>query len=206
METINFRPWVGEKYSTEGFHNKRILILGESHHCGDLETSCGKCTPHQCPNITIGVIKRYLEQHNGKDCFGTFLTFERNLFNRNLSDAEAQDFWHRVVFYNYIQSALPKPGIAPSAELWNISEQPFRELLESYSPDKIIAWGTRLYNGLPDWGGRRSVIQVENYQTDVWEYTINDKVIPLLKVLHPCSPKGKARDKWHKLYNKFLEL
>lgn len=214
MGNINFRPWVGEKYSTEGFHNKKILILGESHYCTSNLSSEGRCAPlcqkekmyPSCFNFTNDVMEEYLDYHDGNDWHNTFLSFERNLFDRELSDDEAKDFWNRIIFYNYIQFALPRAGVAPNGKFWEPSGLAFRELLEYYSPDKIIAWGARLYKGLPDWGGRHSIIQVENYQTDVWEYTINDKVIPVLKVLHPCCPKGKARDKWHKLYNKFLEL
>lgn len=206
MKNVNFRPWVGKKYFSEGFNNKKLLILGESHYCDSLLSDCGKCTPNQCSDFTNRVIKKYLNLHNGKDWLSTFLSFERNLFNRELSNKEACDFWNRVVFYNYIQFALPNNGVAPNSEFWAPSEIAFREILENYLPDKVIAWGVRLYDGLPDWSGHHSIIQVENYKTDVWEYTVNDKIIPVLKIQHPCSSYGKSRDKWHKLYNKFIEL
>lgn len=34
MENVNFKPWVGPKYS-EGLHGKKIMILGDSHYCKD---------------------------------------------------------------------------------------------------------------------------------------------------------------------------
>ena len=214
MEYVNFRPWVGKCFFKEGFLNKKILILGESHYCKTMLADGCECSPicqkgkmkPDCPNFTNDVIEEYLECHDGNDWHNTFLSFERNHFNRNLTKEEAKDFWNKVIFYNYIQFALPKAGVAPNYEFWEPSEKAFREILEYYSPDKIIAWGTRLYNGLPDWNGKHTTIKVENYQTDVWEYNIKGKAIPVLKIQHPCCPRGKARDKWYKLYNKFLEI
>lgn len=213
MKYVNFNPWVGEKYFTEGFCKIKLLILGESHYCSGNLSDSGKCAPicqkekmeSSCFDFTNDVMKEYLKCHDGLDWHNTFLSFERNLFNKNLSQIESRDFWDRVIFFNYIQFALPSAGVKPNDEFWVPSEKAFREILDYYMPDKIIAWGTRLCNGLPDWGRHHSIIQVDNYQTDIWKYTIKDKVIPVLKVHHPCCPKGKAREKWFKLYNKFLE-
>lgn len=214
MKNVNFKPWVGEKYFSEGFKDQKILILGESHYCSGNLSDEGKCAPicqknkmeSSCLDFTIDVILEYLDCHNGSWWHNTFLSFERNLFNKELTQNEAKDFWGRVIFYNYIQFALPKAGVKPNSEFWAPSEIAFREIVEHYTPDKIIAWGTRLYDGLPGWDGHHSIIQVGDYQTDVWEYTIKGKVIPVLKIHHPCCPNGKSREKWFSLYNKFLEL
>ena len=33
MDNVVFIPWVGDYYFKEGYNNKKILILGESHYC-----------------------------------------------------------------------------------------------------------------------------------------------------------------------------
>ena len=50
-------------------------------------------------------------------------------------------------------------------------------------PDYIIVWGARLSNGLSDWDGEGSILQInENAKTDVWTYNIKGKRIPAIKV------------------------
>lgn len=87
------------------------------------------------------------------------------------------------------------------------SELAFKEILEEYMPDYIIVWGVRLYEDLPDWGGKHSLLQIsENDSTDVWTYTIQGKKIPALLVHHPSSPTGKSWPYWHEVYEKFWEI
>lgn len=45
MSEINFKPWVGKKYLSEGYNGKRILVLGESHYCKDVLEQDGRCWP-----------------------------------------------------------------------------------------------------------------------------------------------------------------
>ena len=75
-----------------------------------------------------------------------------------------------------------------------------------YMPDYIIVWGVRLYNGLPNWEGKHSLLQIsENDYTDVWTYSIKGKQIPAIKVYHPSTPIGKSWPYWHDVYCKFFE-
>ena len=83
----------------------------------------------------------------------------------------------------------------------------FVELLEKYTPDYIIVWGVRLYNALPDLGGHRGVLRLENKDTaDYWVYPIKGKEIPALKIHHPSAPTGREWEYWHKVIDKFINL
>lgn len=213
MTNIHFRPWVGEKYFSEGFGGKRILVLGESHYCPLELAESGRCYPccrdelmdERCFSQTEGVISDIVYAYNGEPYMQTFLCFERAVMGRPMSQEEREDFWQRVVFYNYVQYAVKASRTAPERELFVKSEPAFKELLEQYMPDYIIVWGVRLYNNMADWGGVASKLYINDSDfTDIWTYTISGKDIPALKVHHPSFPTGKCWEYWHLFYEKFL--
>lgn len=211
MEHINFRPWVGKNYFSQGYKGKRILVLGESHYCCEL-CEGGKCYPlctkekmeEGCFSQTEDVLEAFVHSYSGESYEQTFLCFERGIWGKEATQEEREELWNGVVFYNYLQfdQAGPRKAIMP--EYWAESELAFKEMLERYMPDYIIVWGVRLYEGLPDWGGKHSLLHIsENDSTDVWTYTIQEKKIPALLVHHPSSPTGKNWSYWHEVYEKF---
>lgn len=213
MSHINFRPWVGNNYFSKGYRGKRLLVLGESHYCTDLVEG-GKCYPlctrekmHTgCFSQTEDVISNFVYYYNGESYEQTFLCFERAILGKKATQEEREELWQGIIFYNYLQFDQYGPRKPIKQEYWAESELAFRELLEHYMPDNIIIWGVRLYNGLPDWGGKHTLLQIsENDYADVWTYTINGKGIPALKVYHPSTPIGKSWLYWHDVYNKFFE-
>lgn len=213
MSTINFKPWIGQNYSTKGYKGKRIMILGESHYCLKELALNGRCYPKcdkkhmkdDCFTQTQDVVSQFVYGYVGEKYLQTFLCFERAVVGKELSQEEREEFWNGVIFYNYIQYSQPKPRVAPQPEFWKLSEEPFKELLTEYMPDIIVVWGNRLYNGLPDWGGIASKLFIdENNYTDVWTYVIKGKEIPAIKVHHPSSPSGKSWGYWHHFFEKVL--
>ena len=214
MSHINFRPWVGKNYLSQGYKGKRILVLGESHYCYEL-CEGRKCYPlctkekmkEDCFSQTEDVLEAFVHSYSGESYEQTFLCFERAILGKEATQEEREELWNGVVFYNYLQfdQAGPRKPIMP--EYWAESELAFKEMLEEYMPDYIIVWGVRLYEGLPDWGGKHSLLQIsENDSTDVWTYTIQGKKIPALLVHHPSSPTGKSWPYWHEVYEKFWKL
>ena len=215
MSKINFRPWVGKNYQSTGYKGKRILVLGESHYCiKDLEPG-GRCCPlckkenmkDDCYSQTEDVVNTFIHYYDGERYLQTFLCFERAIVGKELTQEEREELWQSVMFYNYIQFSQSGARIAPQADHWEKSELAFRELLEEYMLDYIIVWGIRLYNGLPNWDGEGSVLQIsENAKTDVWTYNVKGKRIPAIKVHHPSTPSGKIWNYWNEFYKKFLNL
>ena len=160
-----------------------------------------------CYSQTEDVVNTFIHYYDGERYLQTFLCFERAIVGKELTQEEREEFWQSVMFYNYIQFSQSGARIAPQADHWEKSELAFRELLEEYMPDYIIVWGARLYNGLPNWDGEGSVLQIsENAKTDVWTYNVKGKRIPAIKVHHPSSPSGKSWNNWHEFYKKFLNI
>ena len=155
---------------------------------------------------TQDVVREAVYEYVGQKYLRCFVSFERAVMGKELTQEERVAFWESVIFYNYIQYALSAPRTSPNLEYWGKSEKAFVELLEKYSPDKIIVWGARLYNGLPGLGGHGLKLKVSNEETaDVWVYNVDGKDIPALKIHHPSAPTGKNWDYWHKVISRFLK-
>lgn len=45
MKYVKFTPWVVDKNYEQGFHGKKILILGDSHYCENECSENGRCYP-----------------------------------------------------------------------------------------------------------------------------------------------------------------
>lgn len=213
MTNINFKPWVGKNYESGLFNGKKILVLGESHYCqiergkdGRCQQLCAKKLMNDiCFNQTNDVIE---EIKNQVWRSRTFSNFERTIFGKVPIQKERESFWDSVIFYNYLQYAQSGPTrqLDQTSEAYRDSELAFKELLETYMPDYIIAWGMRLYNIAPDWGGKQSSIEIEdNGNAIVWSYVINQKEIPTLFIHHPAYA-GYSWHNWHPFIKKFLGL
>ena len=217
LSNINFRPWVGKRYFKGGYKGKKILVLGESHYCKEELSEQGRCCPScieekmhsECFSQTEDNIADYLEYYTGVGFQQTYLCFERAIEGKELTIEEREEFWQGVIFYNYIQYSLcsARQQLLLEDAQWKKCEVCFREILETYMPDYIIVWGDRLYESLPNWGGKGSEIKLDdNSSTSIWTYFIKGKHMPALRVLHPSIPKGKKWVYWHQFYKIFLCL
>jgi hypothetical protein len=207
MTNVFFRPWVGENYKAKGFNGKRILVLGESCYCGTCP-GCGGFTVDdvdwdaeewqaECRNKIPEVVTRFLDYKNGKMPFqGYMRTFSRftNIFTGHQCTAEeTQNFWKSFVLYNYVQTALKGPGIAPEQWEWDTGKEAFFEVLADYNPDVIIVWGKRLWDHMPT--GIREDKSFPNRWGDGLRYYNNGKRdIPAYACYHPSRPPFSTED------------
>jgi hypothetical protein len=213
MDTINFKPWIGENYGTTGFKGKKILVLGESHYCKEELSEGGRCFPSctkakmrvACHNETINCISDFVETHKN---FKQYRNFEKTIYGRALTDEESAEFWNGIVFYNYVQYSVGNaPRVCVPEKYWEKSEEAFKEVLEKFMPDYILIWGvSRLWQNLPNWGGRESQVEIDGERLKVWIYTINGKEIPAMACYHPSTKDGSDYEYWHPFYKKFLNL
>lgn len=209
MERFNIRPWVGTDYATGGVFKKKLLVLGESHYCFDVEKGkCPGCSVENmqdaCHSQTEDVIEEFVSDYRGDSYQQTFLAFERALAGREISGEERKQLWNSVIFYNYFQLATYGPRQEPNTEAKQMSDAAFRQLLEEFMPDAVIVWGVRLYNLLPGWDGAETAICAEVDSMPVWHYNINGKDIPAMCVHHPSSPTGKSWPYWNQFCKAFV--
>jgi len=157
FKNVNFAPWIGKNYE-KGIDERKILILGESHHWGEdindgvnEELRNGKYL-----KFTQQVVESYVDYQKGnkehQSWMNTFTKFIKEFYNWEDSKINLIDFWDSVMFYNYVQYPISNPRISPTQEQFNQSEKAFHEILDKYQPDVIIIWGMRLWGNMPDIG------------------------------------------------------
>lgn len=193
-----FKPWVGKSY-TQGIDGKRVMALGESHYCD---------TPEEAlPDITSNVVNYYLSQEREHEGWmNTYTRFASALTSgKPLSITERIEAWNKILFYNYVQVPIVGPRVAPTSEQFATGEKPFFELLEKYRPHRVLVWGKRLYNNLPQQGNEQPGIELPNGRSiEVWGYTLSDgSVVKLLPITHPSAPMFSPR-KWYPVIQQFI--
>lgn len=170
---IVFKPWVGKAYENS---KTKVLILGESHYCGD-------------DTMLDGVTNKVMETLIGYYCsvnpfepwMRTFTKFANVFSGRQLTKVEQRQFWQSFIFYNYVQKPTKGPRIAPSFDDFQFSYKALLEVIDAHNPDKIILWGNRLWNNLP----KRDIYD----DSGLMVLRRNGRNILLKVVYHPSSTR-----------------
>ena len=189
MKNVFFSPFVGKNYEHKGFNGLKLLILGESHYCGEDCESCGDISNNECADFTKTVIHGFINYKRGNedhaDWMRTFTRFTNVLLNDKVDNETLIDFWDSVVFYNYVQSSTNGPRISPTSLQFEKSKNAFIEVLEVYKPDLILVWGERLWYNLPDTGkwGEEDILDNGKF----YYYKVGDKETPAYKIYHPST-------------------
>ena len=137
MTKRTFNPWIGSRFAADGIDGRRLLILGESHHGGEGCNYAG---------FTAEVIRKEALGENGHARRRFFARVQRLVIGGRggLSDEERTDFWSRVAFYNFIQSALESSRDRPTEEMWQAGQACLPETLEELKPDVVLVLGIEL--------------------------------------------------------------
>ena len=134
---IKFLPWIGDEYFNS---NPRILILGESHYFNE-DLSENKELMEEYNNH-VDTTRDVVEDYSNK----SYQNIAAMLTNKII---EHDIIWEFICFYNFFQkhvgfSSSDKSLIDDS--LIEMSRKAFFCIIESLTPDLIIAWGaTKLY-------------------------------------------------------------
>jgi len=196
MENVFFKPWVGEKYFEQGCSGKKILVLGESHYCGEYN-NCGKCgnlniEDDKCRSFTTNrAVKLFLNYKQGEEEFeGWMNTYTKftNVFHGEQVDIDTLlQFWNSIIFYNYVQYSTPGPRIRPKENEFSNSEIAFFEILKTYKPDVIFVWGFELWKRLPDCGTYADIEVLDDPHGECYFYEVDKKKMLAYAVYHPSS-------------------
>lgn len=186
-----FPPYVGELYGKpESFFNEvRVMAIGNSHHCDTkfdhYHRCCEQCENYipSCNNFTTDVVNDYISNPTGEGCEEgddrwrrTFTKFA-NLLGANGS---IERVWNSIVFYNFLQCAVPNSKAQGNTVEINRSKEYMLTLLTEYAPDVVIVWGnTHVYQCLPKGENWKDITD----RTGI--YTINGKNIRVACIKHP---------------------
>ncbi|MEZ0610095.1 hypothetical protein ACAW74_16375 [Fibrella sp. WM1] len=132
MYPVNFEPFVGKDYHTQ---SPKLLILGESHYGLESDT-LGK-------NFTNFVVRKYAKRETGET--RRFFTLIAKTVDRKLDNQTALELWDKVAFYNYVQVLVGDgPRTRPTDQMFNQSNDAFRQVIDQLKPDILIVLGRRL--------------------------------------------------------------
>lgn len=203
MGKVFFKPWVGENYDSGGIFKKKILVVGESHYCTCklCKDICGTSEISPCEDLNPDVeVKKYLSGQSNT----TYRKFEKSL-KLVQTRKESQAIWNSIVFYNYIQEALPNFKSVPTKRQWENAEDPFFEILNKYNPQLIICWGKRLYNQMPFLGWKKNdSIIISNREIRNGYYFFGNNKVLTIGIHHPAF-RGYDCCEWRNIINYFIE-
>lgn len=197
MRAVHFTPWIGKNYA-RGINGKKVMALGESHYCGKPEDDV--------PSITNNVICRYLDSTNNEfeGWMNTYTKFIRALSGEEISRETSSGWWNRILFYNYVQVPMTGARVAPTEQEFRDSDAAFFEILGEYQPDKILAWGKRLYSELPNKGHKgMNLIDPAGQPIETWIYPLkNGHLVEVIGINHPSA--AFAWEYWYQVIQKFI--
>ena len=209
MENVFFLPFVGRDYLSGGIFGRRVMVLGESHYCGERCANCGvPGKAGDCAAFTSGVIERYLDPKAEREPWmNTYLKFERSLVGHETSQAERERIWRSLLFFNYLQVAMDETRKAGTHEQYQQAQKAFYETLDQYRPESVIVWGKRLWEYLPGderWRAEEDLV-VDGEHVATGSYALdNGQRARATAVYHPSA--GYSWDWWHKVITQFLNL
>ncbi len=196
LSKVNFLPWVGEKYDSNGIFGKKIMILGQSHygHCSEEERM-----------FTNNVLSGYLNSGESVSSeLRTFKVFERSLYGKETNLNDRRSIWESLIFYNYVQNSVgDSAGVAPKKKDYIESEDAFFQVLEKYRPEYVIVWGTSTWYNLPctKWQEGEKIF-VDGRDIFNGSYTLKDgSNVQMICVKHPSY--GYSWRFWNKVLSQF---
>lgn len=196
MKDVKFLPFVGDNYN-KGLQGKKVLVLGESHYCANASEAV--------PSLTQDIIKDLYDPNSEFEPYkNTYTKFAKSLVNKDLTVKDKEEIWNKLAFYNFVQNPITGPRKPPSNQEFLDSHTAFFQVLEALQPDCILAWGSRLYDNLPDKGNQgENLTVVGDTPIETWNYTLsNGKVVKVMAVTHPSS--GYSWDWWYQRITQFL--
>ena len=209
MSNVFFEPWVGCQYS-EGINGKRIMVLGHVHVCD----GCDNCGVEKCDDFsTQKVVEDYIVwRKNGtipspgyEKWLQTYLNFVKAFYGfQPEPEVEETDFWNKIMFYNYLQLAVPTPTTKAPHDAYVRAKEPSISVINSYEPDVIFAWGKPTYDNTPAYKGvELEPLQFENIIARRYEYTLDSgKKCVMINVHHPYCYFSYSQ--WHEIIKQAL--
>jgi len=210
---ILFKPWKGGSYdSSASILNKKTLVLGGSHYIeGEFDIK-EPSTRKELAEFTREVVGYYLDPNCADTWKKTYSTFINSVYGHDTSPDERKAFFDSVVFYNYLQEAAGEDAYSAHEYDYNAPQHfnAFLQVIREHRPEVIIAWGSHVWNALPNnWGygeaNKDTEIVIDGKPfNQCYEYPFEDSTITLVGAHHPSAGYDSE---WHyKVFSKLNSL
>lgn len=168
-----FDPWVGRDYGAD-LNRERLLVLGESHY-----------GPANMPtNSTITLTQQYVQ---GKFRHRFWTNIMQVVTGRPYWTIDREAFWNGIAFYNYVQMPVGEgPGIAPTSEMFALSEPRFLDVLRETSPNVLLVLSKRLWVNIPrGFGQQGPTMGLAQIERETWIYSATQGSVLASWIPHP---------------------
>jgi hypothetical protein len=133
---VHFQPWRGQSYD-KGIFGVKLLILGEAHYGGPSK---------DFSNFTNEVIQEVIDGENRQRFFERVRSV---VVGPDSTEWNRERFWNAVAYYNYVQELIPAARVRPTNDAFTNGDQPFKDVLNSLTPDCVLVLGKTLWQSLP---------------------------------------------------------
>jgi hypothetical protein len=188
LPNVKFLPFKGRSYGYGSPFGIPVMVLGESHYSNK---------DREAPTLTRDVMKEVAAGRGWN-----FFTRASATFLGKQS-VDARSFWNSVVFYNFVQTAIKKNS-RPSPQMWQDSEQPFREVLEWLNPrPRLIAvFGFGCWDNTPCYGRDTKSIIHARREVACYEFGHSNNLSLAFRLRHPS--RAFSPREWHPIVLKAL--
>ena len=129
-------------YNNGGLNGLRILALGESHY---LKAGVSR-ESKEYSEVTRDDVRRVVAGKSESPFFPKVASLLRYASGKHFRDVE---IWHRVAFYNYVQTFMESSAHRPTTKHFRQSSDAFLQVVATLEPHMILVLGATLWNHLP---------------------------------------------------------
>lgn len=194
-----FKPWIGCD-AQSGICGKRILVIGDSHYCGEDCADCGVHGGYYCEGFDDFTLENVgclydMSVFNSGGWVNTFKKFSKALAgDKELSHDGFCRLWDHLCFYNFVQTAYKSgPRDSYSNQDYEASLPMFWQVMDDIRPDLVLVWGQKVWNTLPSEGWR--YIAPVGAISELGRYEDKFPTATFALVSHPSWP-GFSYDEW----------
>jgi hypothetical protein len=142
---VIFEPWkpLG---NDPRFVGRRLLIVGESHY-DEGQTY----TQEQIRTFTTDIVRTWGAEAKGHQRFFANIFRTLNEPNADHTSEAFRSFWHRVFFYNYVQSFVRGGArVRPTAKMFADSADAFHAVLNDVKPEAVLVMGQATWDHMSE--------------------------------------------------------
>ena len=189
ISEIVFNPWIGPRF---GQDRVRMILLGESFY-GE---------PDEIPAQSgATVIDKW---QSGEWNIRYLVTAARLLTGKKRKEVDRHNDLAGIVFYNFVQTMMDKPGHRPTSDQMFLSRAAFHEVLRNLNPTHVLATGRELWNNMPEFDGREAKLTLGGKNMEVGEYRAGDGFCIATNIPH--LSRFFSPDEWKPTVDEFLAL
>lgn len=165
---VSYLPYVGGSYAKAP---RQIMILDDGYYDLDYEFELGMYDYQDkiidgslqkedkesfSPFFSRHLIDAYIHCNSHSRLYyrgvglNKFNNITRIFCNeKDINEEIKEKVWRNLCYYQFVQTILTGTEIMPSKQDYDLSEEPFFNVLTTYRPNLILVCGEKLYNRLP---------------------------------------------------------